>query len=288
VGKPKIGIVGKGFVGSAVQHGFSPNVGCDAEVRVYDKDPSKSLNSLDETINKSDFVFVSVPTPSKKDGSADLRILQSALNDIADICTNTETIILIRSTIIPGTTRNLQQKFKNLKLVFNPEFLTERSANFDFINQSRSIFGGKKENTSKVADLFRWRFGESLSILETNFESAELIKYMANTFFATKISFLNDMKLLSEKSNANWDDVIEGFVRDGRIGHSHLNVPGHDGKYGFGGVCFPKDMQAIIHFADSLDIDMTVLKGAWETNLKVRPEKDWEKFKGRAISEDGQ
>lgn len=288
MGKPKIGIVGKGFVGSAVQHGFSPNVGCDAEVRVYDKDPSKSLNSLDETINKSDFVFVSVPTPSKKDGSADLRILQSALNDIADICTNTETIILIRSTIIPGTTRNLQQKFKNLKLVFNPEFLTERSANFDFINQSRSIFGGKKENTSKVADLFRWRFGESLSILETNFESAELIKYMANTFFATKISFLNDMKLLSEKSNANWDDVIEGFVRDGRIGHSHLNVPGHDGKYGFGGVCFPKDMQAIIHFADSLDIDMTVLKGAWETNLKVRPEKDWEKFKGRAISEDGQ
>jgi UDPglucose 6-dehydrogenase len=288
VGKPKIGIVGKGFVGSAVQHGFSPNVGCDAEVRVYDKDPSKSLNSLDETINKSDFVFVSVPTPSKKDGSADLRILQSALNDIAHICTNTETIILIRSTIIPGTTRNLQQKFKNLKLVFNPEFLTERSANFDFINQSRSIFGGKKENTSKVADLFRWRFGESLSILETNFESAELIKYMANTFFATKISFLNDMKLLSEKSNANWDDVIEGFVRDGRIGHSHLNVPGHDGKYGFGGVCFPKDMQAIIHFADSLDIDMTVLKGAWETNLKVRPEKDWEKFKGRAISEDGQ
>ncbi|MFL2485649.1 MAG: hypothetical protein ACJ0Q5_03510 [Candidatus Neomarinimicrobiota bacterium] len=286
MGKPKIGIVGKGFVGSAVQHGFSPNVGCDAEVRVYDKNPSKSLNSLDETINKSDFVFVSVPTPSKKDGSADLRILESALNDIADICTNTETIILIRSTIIPGTTRNLQQKFKNLKLVFNPEFLTERSANFDFINQSRSIFGGKKENTSKVADLFRWRFGESLSILETNFESAELIKYMANTFFATKISFLNDMKLLSEKSNANWDDVIEGFVRDGRIGHSHLNVPGHDGKYGFGGVCFPKDMQAIIHFADSLDIDMTVLKGAWKTNLKVRPEKDWEKFKGRAVSED--
>ena len=133
--------------------------------------------------------------------------------------------------------------------------------------------------------MFRWRFGNSLSILETNFESAELIKYMANTFFATKISFLNDMKLLSDKSNANWEDVIEGFVRDGRIGHSHLNVPGHDGLYGFGGVCFPKDIQALIHFADTLDIDMTVLKGAWETNLKVRPEKDWEQFKGRAVSD---
>ena len=282
---PSIGIVGKGFVGSAVQHGFSPSVGCDAEVRVYDKDPSRSLHSLDETINKSDFVFVSVPTPSKKNGSIDLTILESALSDIADVCTNQETIILIRSTIIPGTTTSLQSKFNNLKLVFNPEFLTERSANFDFINQSRSVFGGDKKNTNKVADLFRWRFGNSLSILETNFESAELIKYMANTFFATKISFLNDMKLLSDKSNANWEDVIEGFVRDGRIGHSHLNVPGHDKKYGFGGACFPKDIQAIIHFADTLDIDMTVLKGAWETNLKVRPDKDWEEFKGRAVAD---
>ena len=283
--KPKIGIVGKGFVGSAVQHGFSPNVGCDAEVRVYDKNPARSLHSLKDTVNESNFVFVSVPTPSNNDGSADLTILESALNDIANICTNEETLILIRSTIIPGTTRDLQSKFDNLKLVFNPEFLTERSANFDFINQSRAIFGGEKANTNKVADLFRWRFGDSFSILETNFESAELIKYMANTFFATKISFLNDMKLLSDKSNANWNDVIDGFVRDGRIGHSHLNVPGHDGKYGFGGVCFPKDIQAIIHFADTLDIDMAVLKGAWETNLKVRPEKDWEEFKGRAVSD---
>jgi UDPglucose 6-dehydrogenase len=285
VNKPKIGIVGKGFVGSAVQHGFSPNVGCDAEVRVYDKNPARSLHSLKDTVNESNFVFVSVPTPSNNDGSADLTILESALNDIANICTNEETIILIRSTIIPGTTRDLQSKFDNLKLVFNPEFLTERSANFDFINQSRAIFGGEKANTNKVADLFRWRFGDSFSILETNFESAELIKYMANTFFATKISFLNDMKLLSDKSNANWNDVIDGFVRDGRIGHSHLNVPGHDGKYGFGGVCFPKDIQAIIHFADTLDIDMAVLKGAWETNLKVRPEKDLEEFKGRAVSD---
>ena len=282
---PNIGIIGKGFVGSAVQHGFSPNVGCDAEVRVYDKDPSKSLHSLDETINKSDFVFVSVPTPSNKNGSVDLTILESALSDIANICTNQETIILIRSTIIPGTTRSLQSKFNNLKLVFNPEFLTERSAKFDFINQSRFIFGGEKTNTEKVVELFKWRFGNSVAILETNYESAELIKYMANTFFATKISFLNDMKLLSDKSNANWEDVIEGFVRDGRIGHSHLNVPGHDGKYGFGGSCFPKDIQAIIHFADTLGVDMAVLKGTWKTNLKVRPEKDWEQLKGRAVSD---
>ena len=284
--KPNIGIIGRGFVGSAVQHGFSPNVGCDAEVRVYDKDPTKSLNSIDETINFSDFVFISVPTPTKKDGNIDLTILESVINDISNVSKNNDTIFLIRSTIIPGTTRSLQLKFPNLKLVFNPEFLTERSANFDFINQSRYIFGGDKKNTEKTAELFKWRFGKAISVLETDYESAELIKYMANTFFATKISFLNDMKLLSDKCDANWNDVIDGFVQDGRIGHSHLNVPGWDGKYGFGGSCFPKDIQAIIAFGDSLGLDMTVLKGAWETNLKVRPERDWENLKGRSISEE--
>ena len=284
--KQKIGIIGKGFVGSAVQHGFSASVGCEAEVRVYDKDPSKSLHSIEETVNDSEFIFISVPTPSRKDGSIDLTIVDSVLQDISNVSTNDNGIFLIRSTIIPGTTRNFQSKFNNLKLVFNPEFLTERSAHFDFINQSRYIFGGDKNNTKKVAGLFRWRFGNSIAVLETDYESAELIKYMANTFFATKISFLNDMKLLSDKCSANWEDVIDGFVRDGRIGHSHLNVPGWDGKYGFGGSCFPKDIQAIISLGEELGIDMAVLKGAWKTNLKVRPEKDWEQLKGRAISTD--
>lgn len=282
--KVKIGIVGKGFVGTAVQHGFSPNVGCDAEVRVYDKDPSKSLNSLKDTVNLSDFVFISVPTPSNIDGSIDLKILDQALNDISLALEKKDTIFLIRSTVVPGTCSSFQKKYPDLKIVFNPEFLTERSANFDFINQTRFILGGESDDTKKVSNLFKWRFGKTISIIETNYESSELIKYMANTFFATKISFLNDMKILSEKVNANWDDVIEGFVRDGRVGHSHLSVPGHDGKLGFGGSCFPKDIQAIIAFAEDLDIDMAVLKGAWKTNLKVRPEKDWEKLKGRAVS----
>ena len=279
----KIGIVGKGFVGSAVQNGFSPNTGCDAEVRVYDKNPSRSLHTLEETVNESDVVFISVPTPAGIDGKIDLTILNDAINDINEVSVNRETIFLIRSTVVPGTTGNFQHIFSNLRLVFNPEFLTERSANFDFINQTRFILGGSKDNTTKVADLFRWRFGRSVSILETNYETAELIKYMNNTFFATKVSFMNDMKLLADKSGATWEDAVEGFVRDGRIGHSHLNVPGHDGRYGFGGSCFPKDIQAIINYADELGVEMDVLKGVWKTNLKVRPERDWEQLKGRAV-----
>jgi UDPglucose 6-dehydrogenase len=284
--KYKIGIIGKGFVGAAVQYGFSANVGCDADVKSYDVVASKSTHSLDEVVNQSDIIFLSVPTPSFSSGEIDLSILEACLSEINSISKpENNAIVLVRSTVVPGTTRKFQDVFKNLRLVFNPEFLTERSAKFDFINQSRIVLGGEKKHTKEVSDLYKWRFGESLPVIETDFESAELIKYVTNTFFATKVSFMNDMRLLSDKVGANWEDVIEGFVRDGRVGHSHLNVPGHDGKYGFGGSCFPKDIQALIDFSEKMNLEMSVLKGVWETNLKVRPEKDWEKLKGRAISE---
>ena len=279
----RIGIIGRGFVGSAVEFGFSPQTGCNAVVKIYDKDPSKSLHTLEETVNKSDFIFLSVPTPSNQDGSMHLGILESALQDIQSVNKRKNNIILIRSTVIPGTTSKLCKKFTNLNIVFNPEFLTERSAKFDFINQSRFILGGRKRNTTKVAELYRWRFGSSVPCIETNFNTAEMIKYMNNCFFATKISFLNEMKLIADKSEVNWELAVEGFVRDGRIGHTHLTVPGHDGKMGFGGSCFPKDVQAMINFGDQLNLIMDTLKGVWKTNLEVRPERDWEKLEGRAI-----
>lgn len=280
-----IGIIGKGFVGSAVQFGFSPNTGCDANVKVYDKDPNKSQNTLEEVMSESDFIFLSVPTPSNADGSINLDIVDKALEEINNF-NDRGNIILLRSTMIPGSTRNFQQKYPRLNLVFNPEFLTERSANFDFINQSRFIIGGESKNTTKVAEMYRWRFGKSISVIETNYETAELIKYMNNCFFATKVSFMNEMKLVADKCGVDWNVAVDGFIRDGRIGHSHLNVPGHDGKFGFGGSCFPKDIQAMIDFGKILGLEMHTLDGAWKTNLKVRPEKDWEKLKGRSVVED--
>ena len=287
--KQKIGVVGNGFVGGAVKFGFSPQVGCDAEVKVYDKNPSKSTHTLEETVNDSDFIYLSVPTPANKDGSINLDILEGALDDISEIHDGRDNAILIRSTVIPGTTWALQQKYPQLNILFNPEFLTERSANFDFINQSRFIVGnnGKQLNQMKSEEfvqLIKDRFGDCVAILETTYETAELIKYMNNCFFATKVSFMNEMYQIAEKIDANWDEAVSGFVSDGRIGHSHLGVPGHDGKFGFGGSCFPKDIQAIINFADDLGLSLDTLKGAWKTNLKVRPEKDWEKLEGRAIT----
>ena len=92
------------------------------------------------------------------------------------------------------------------------------------------------------------------------------------------------MKLISDSIDADWEKVIEGFIRDGRVGSSHTNVPGHDGKLGFGGSCFPKDIQALINFAEKNNLDLNAVKGAWKTNLEVRPEKDWEKKLGRSIT----
>ena len=234
----KVGLIGKGFVGSAVAHGFSEAVGYKCEIRIYDKDPLLSLNSLEDVVTKSDVVFISVPTPSNSDGSINLDILDKCLTEVNQVAENNnayQAIYLLRSTIIPGTTRNFQEKFKKLKLVFNPEFLTERSAKFDFISQPRFILGGSEENCKFVKGLYSDRFGTTASFILTDYESAEMIKYVCNTFFATKVSFLNEMRLLSDKVNANWDDVLEGFLRDGRTGHSHTQVPGPDGKLGYVG-----------------------------------------------------
>ena len=286
----KIGVVGNGFVGAAVKFGFSPQVGCDAEVRVYDINPSKSTHELEETVNKSDFVFLSVPTPANSDGSINIDILDSALSDINEV-SEVDNYILIRSTVVPGTTWALQEKFSNLNLLFNPEFLTERSANFDFINQSRFIIGSGDSDKSALgsklfSQLIKDRFGECVSVLECTYETAEMIKYMSNCFFATKVSFLNEMYQIAKKCEVNWQQAVDGFVADGRIGHSHLNVPGHDGKFGFGGSCFPKDIQAMIDFSETMGVDAKVLKAVWKKNLEIRPEQDWKNLKGREVTDE--
>jgi len=285
----KIGIIGNGFVGSSVAFGFSPQTGCDAEVKIYDKDKTKSTHTLTDVVNDSDFIFLSVPTPSNQDGSISLDILFDVFKEIDEVIdyeADRQPIILIRSTVTPGTTEKIQGKYPRMYVVFNPEFLTERSAKFDFINQSRFIVGGSWGSTTRVEHLLKTRFGKSTPVIKTNFQTAEMIKYMNNCFFATKVSFLNEMYQIAEKCGVNWEEAVEGFVRDGRIGHSHMNVPGPDGKFGFGGSCFPKDIQAMINFAESLGIEPSVLQGAWEKNLDVRPEEDWKELKGRAIVEE--
>ena len=276
--KNKIGIIGNGFVGNSIAFGFSPT----HEIRIHDKDSKRNMNTIEEVLD-SDFIFVAVPTPMNPDGSINLDIVERALTEISEK-NKKDNIIILKSTMVPGTSGLLQHKYENLNIVFNPEFLTERTAKLDFLTQARIVLGGNPKFTEKVKELFEERFMHCY-VIETNLTTAEMIKYMNNVFFATKVSLMNEFKQVCEEIGANWEVAVKGFAADQRIGDSHLNVPGPDGKLGFGGSCFPKDINAFMSMAKELDVDVPTVEGAWKTNLNVRPEKDWEKLKGRAVVE---
>ena len=125
-----------------------------------------------------------------------------------------------------------------------------------------------------------------MPIIETNFNTAEMVKYMNNCFFATKVSFMNEMKQAAQVLDVNWHEAMDGFISDGRIGNSHLDVPGHDGYNGFGGKCFPKDLNAFIGLFNKIGVDPKVMTATWEKNLEVRKEYDWKNIEG-AVSKDG-
>ena len=277
-----IGIIGNGFVGSAIVAGFALH----ADVRVYDKDTKKTMHSLDDVVNKSNFVFVSVPTPMQhvEGGKIDLGIMDSVFDEIVNLPKDDDfsyenIVFVIKSTVIPGTTERYQKLYPQLRIVFNPEFLTERSAKLDFINTSRIVLGGTGADIDAVEELYRERFPYA-KIVKTDTKSAEFIKYMCNCFFATKVSFMNEMFLASTAMGGDWHNIMDGFVSDGRIGNSHLDVPGHDGDCGYGGKCFPKDINAFIGFFEAQGIEPTMLNASWKRNLSVRKNLDWAKIDG--------
>ncbi len=279
-----IGIIGNGFVGSAIAAGFALHT----NVMIYDKDPSRSTHTLQNVLEECEFIFVGVPTPmvSVENGEIDLTILDAVMEEIDQLNNHQhDNIIIIKSTVIPGTTQRYINKYPNLNIIFNPEFLTERSARLDFINASRIVLGGKLSLLERVEQLYRIRF-PATQIVMTGAESAEFIKYMCNCFFATKLSFMNEMKQLTEIRGLDWNTIMVGFLSDGRIGNSHVDVPGHDGDSGFGGKCFPKDINAFIKYFERNDVEPTVLRAAWRKNLEVRKNHDWLKIIG-AVSNKG-
>ena len=271
--KLKVGVIGNGFVGEAITFAFSTV----SDLFVYDTNPMRSLNDL-KSVHNCDFVFICVPTPMFNDGSQDLSYVETTFENASN-----KPLYIIKSTVLPGTTWNFSQKYPNFKIIFSPEFLTERTAKLDVLTQSRIILGGDPVLTEKAKRLFSVRF-KNKNIIQTDSKTAELVKYMNNTFFATKVSIMNEFKLLCDKIGANWSDAIEGFASDGRIGDSHLNVPGHDGYFGYGGTCLPKDVNAILSFSKKNNINLHSIEGGWKTNLEVRKEKDWEKKVGRSVT----
>jgi nucleotide sugar dehydrogenase len=268
----KIGIIGNGFVGSAILHGFLLHA---EDILIYDKDIKRSTHSMNELIRDADVVFICVPTPMFESGECDLSIVKNVTQELSEYTDIHKKVIVIKSTVVPGTVESLAQSHKHMNFVFNPEFLTERKARLDFINTSRIVLGSNKSHAlDTVEKLYRTRFPYT-KIIKTDFATAQLIKYMANCFFATKVSFMNEMYQLCKAVEGNWAEALDGFISDGRIGNSHIDVPGHDGDFGFGGKCFPKDINAMIKKAEALGVKPSVMKAAWEKNKEVRKDLDW-------------
>lgn len=269
----KVGIVGNGFVGSAILHGFILHV---EDILIYDKNPKRSTHNLEEVVANCQIIFVCVPTPMFESGECDLSIVENLIQEIAKCEKRVNNqVIVVKSTVVPGTIESLSEKYKEMKFVFNPEFLTERKSRLDFINTSRIVLGSDSESAVRIVEnLYRTRFPYT-KIIKTDFGTAQLIKYMANCFFATKVSFMNEMHQICKAVDGDWDKALEGFITDGRIGNSHVDVPGHDGDFGFGGKCFPKDLNAMIKKAEQLGVSPVVMKGAWEKNKEVRKDLDW-------------
>ena len=268
-----IGIVGQGYVGSAVKSVFEKHY----EVNTYDLDIDKcTVDYLDDLVELSNIIFVCVPTPMKKDGTCHTDIVEDVISEINE-CGNGE-VVVIKSTIPPGTTDRLHRKYKNIDVIFNPEFLTEANFIEDFKNQNRIILGGTRNGTNIVRQLYSRVFPHA-TIVKTGAQHAEMVKYFTNCFLATKVSFANEMKYICDNIDLDYDKVVEYATYDERLGKSHWAVPGPDGDLGFGGHCLPKDLSAIINQFETLGL----LEAVEQVNDQVREDRDWEKMKGRSV-----
>ena len=261
--KLKLGIVGHGFVGKATDWGFSKRVS------KFIVDPLLNTTVADLKDFEPDIVFVCVPTPMGNDGSQDSSIIEKVIKQLVTYCPNA--IKVVKSTVLPSLLDELQRL--DSKLVYNPEFLREKHANLDFANSDMIIFGGDRNISTKVSNAYlRHSRCKTEEHIFTDLKTASLIKYTINTFLASKVIFFNEMHSLYEKLDVkdSWETVINIISRDNRIGESHMNVPGHDGKKGFGGACFPKDSLALVKFADSLGVDLKSLISTIKINNKIR------------------
>ena len=282
-----IGIIGNGFVGKAVKESFKSYY----NIFVFDKDKRKAnVSSLNELINKCRIIFMCLPTPMNKDGSCHLGIIEDVLNKINDYCDEFDLYgserrtIVIKSTIEPGTTKKWNKTYSKIDIAFNPEFLTEANSIEDFKNQNRIIIGSSRQVGAKIKSVYNKVFPK-VPVIKTSSTIAEMVKYFTNCFLAMKVSYANEIYKICDSLDIDYDKVVEYAIHDERIGNSHLNVPGPDGDFGFGGHCFPKDLNALINLAskNQLGLDINVLKATLETNNKVRKNRDWEQQKGRAV-----
>ena len=261
--KIKVGIIGIGMVGGPVKRWFEEHNGYKRgkDLFCYDVDPKKGYT---EDVNKADVVFISVPTPPNPDGSCNTSIVENAVSTVKD-----GKIVVIKSTVSPGTVQNLQNKYPKKRFIFNPEFLTESQAWEDFISPDRQIVATTPRSAADSVEVlnllprknFIRPWTADYSKKSVNSTEAEMAKYASNVFGFVKVVYGNILADLShaltlkDKTEVNYENIKELIGADLRIGPSWLNV-GHGNYCGAGGYCFPKDMNAFISFANSLAKDL--------------------------------
>jgi UDPglucose 6-dehydrogenase len=289
-----IGCIGHGFVGSAVVEGLKHAF----EILVRDlKYRNKVLVFNQSTVEEQEFsaeeadrsmlmradgpIFVCLPTPMLPDGSCFTGIVEAAVMqmDLLASQQNINPVLVIKSTIPPGTVAKLNAQCKNVVCCFNPEFLREVTAIEDFKNQDRIIIGGPDNAVQIVKQMYNRAYPD-VPVIKTSSDVAEMVKNVTNSFLATKVAFANEVKQICDKLGIDYDRVVEYATKDKRLGTSHWSVPGPDGRLGFGGKCFCKDLNSVMFVAKSMGVDPTIMAAAWNKNLEVRPERDWEKIPG--------
>jgi len=251
--KNKIGIIGVGMVGGAILRYFES---LGEKPFVYDK--YNGLGSI-EKINKADVIFICVPTPYDKRKGFDLSAIKDALGIIKG-----KKIIVIKSTVLPGTTEELQKKYPRHKILFNPEFLTELTSDQDMKYPDRQIIGYTKKSY-KVARMIMQILPLSPFEKIIPATEAEMVKYFGNTWFSVKVVFANQMYDFCQALGIDYETVKECASADKRIGRTHLEIF-HKGYRGYGGKCLPKDIKALIQKGNEMKVDLKLLKMAEKIN----------------------
>ncbi|MGI9555403.1 MAG: hypothetical protein ACR2M9_00965 [Cyanophyceae cyanobacterium] len=257
----KLGIIGKGFVGSAVSHGFS----VDTEQVIVD--PQFTDNKL-EDLADTEIVFVCVPTPQQDTHlDVDTSIARSVLQELNEL--EYKGVVVVKSTITPHHLKQFKTLYKKLRLVYNPEFLTEANSLQDFINPNMQILGGELHDCIEVEQAYIHHSKVKIvPTFKTDFTTASLIKYTINSWLATKVSFFNELFHLHQSSDAetSWEQFTDMLKRDPRVGDSHMQVPGPDGQFGFGGHCLPKDTKALLYYSKVEGAPLTLLEKIIQQN----------------------
>lgn len=254
-----IGVVGIGTVGSAVSTAIKDTI---LNLKIFDK--HKNLGSLEDILDTV-AVFVCVQTPTT-DGIQDLSFLCDVLCSLEK--GDYAGIVIIKSTVLPGTMEWLTKRFPTLRLVHNPEFLTEKNALTDFCNQPAVLVSGSYEDLQVVENLYT-RLIPARVLHFYDYKVTEMAKYVHNCFLATKVSFMNEIYDYCQKKNIKYDEVIKATVSQNKIGASHIKVPDFDGQRGFGGSCLPKDAEALL----GSDPSFSVLQAAVQYNKRIRGQK---------------